>query len=146
MYIPQRNTKAIRKWNNNAIHTLNVAGVSRQWHSFKRDRYIAQGKIGLPRTFIPLWHFCTSPFHTSLGEAKGRIIASETWFAFGPDKGLSPIRRQVIIWTNTGILFIEHLGTVFSENMIDLQTFLLKKMHSKMSSGKLRPFVSASMC
>ena len=33
----------------------------------------------------------------------------------GSDIGLSPGRRQAIIWTNTGILLIGPLGTNFSE-------------------------------
>ena len=40
----------------------------------------------------------------------------------GSDNGLSPGRRQAIIWTNAGILLIESLG--------------IKKMHLKMSSEK----------
>ena len=33
----------------------------------------------------------------------------------GSDNGLSPGRRQAIIWTNDGILLIRTLGTNFSE-------------------------------
>ena len=62
------------------------------------------------------------------------------------DNGLSPGRRQAIIWTNAGILLIGPLGTNFSEILIGIQTFSFKKMHLKMSSAKWRPFVSASMC
>ena len=58
----------------------------------------------------------------------------------GSDNGLSPGRRQAIIWTNAGILFIGPLGTKFIEILIRVQTFLFKKMHSKMSSAKWRPF------
>ena len=58
----------------------------------------------------------------------------------GSDNGLSPGRRQAIIWTNAGILLIWPLGTNFSEISIDIHTFSLKKIHFKMSSGKLRPF------
>ena len=58
----------------------------------------------------------------------------------GSDKGLSPVRRQAIIWTNAGILVIGPLGTNFSEFLIAIQTFSFKKMHLKMSSGKWRPF------
>ena len=54
----------------------------------------------------------------------------------GSDNGLSPGRRHAIIWTNTGILFIEPLGTNFSDIFIEIYTFSLKKMHLKMSSGK----------
>ena len=58
----------------------------------------------------------------------------------GPDNGLSPGRRQAIIWTNAGILLIEPWGTNFSEILIGIQTFSFKKIHLKMSSVKLRPF------
>ena len=55
------------------------------------------------------------------------------------DNGLSPGRRQAIIWTNAGILLIGPLGTNFSEILIGINTFSFKKMHLKMSSGKQRP-------
>ena len=58
----------------------------------------------------------------------------------GPDNGLSPGRRQAIIWTNAGILLIEPLWTNFSEISIEINTFSFKEMHLKMSSGKWRPF------
>ena len=58
----------------------------------------------------------------------------------GSDNGLSPERRQAIIWTNAGILLIGPLGTNFSEILIEIQTFSLKKRHLKMSSAKWRPF------
>ena len=58
----------------------------------------------------------------------------------GSDKGLSPGRRQAIIWTNAGLLLIEPLGTNFSEISIGIQTFSFKKMHLNMSSAKWRPF------
>ena len=35
--------------------------------------------------------------------------------AFSPDNGLSPGRREAIIWTNAGILLIGPLGTNFSK-------------------------------
>ena len=58
----------------------------------------------------------------------------------GSDNGLSPGRRQAIIWTNAGILLIGPLGTNFSETLIEIDTFSFKKMHLKMSSAKWRPF------
>ena len=39
------------------------------------------------------------------------------------DNGLSPERRQAIIWTNVGILLIGTLGTNFSEFLIGIHTF-----------------------
>ena len=58
----------------------------------------------------------------------------------GSDNGLSPGWREVIIWTNAGIFLIRPFGTNFSEMLIEIRTFTLKKMRLKMSSGKLQPF------
>ena len=58
----------------------------------------------------------------------------------GSDNGLSPDRRQAIIWTNAGLLLIGPLGTNFSEILIEILTFLFKKMRLKVSSAKRRPF------
>ena len=58
----------------------------------------------------------------------------------GSDNGLSPGRRQAIIWTNAGILLIGPLGTNFSELLIVIHTFSFSKMHLKMASAKWRPF------
>ena len=41
----------------------------------------------------------------------------------GSDNGLSPGRRQAIIWTNDGILLIEPLWTHFEEISIEIHTF-----------------------
>ena len=57
----------------------------------------------------------------------------------GSDNGLSPGRRQAIIWTNAGILLIGPVGTNFNEILIGIQTFSFKKMHLKVSSAKWRP-------
>ena len=58
----------------------------------------------------------------------------------GSDNGLSPGRRQAIIWTNAGILLIEPLGKNFSEILIEILTFSFQKMRLKVSSAKWRPF------
>ena len=58
----------------------------------------------------------------------------------GSDNGLSPGRRQAIIWTNAGTLLIGPLGTNFNETLIEIHTFSFKKIHLKISSGKWRPF------
>ena len=58
----------------------------------------------------------------------------------GSDNGLSPGRRQAIIWTNAGILLIRTLGTNFSEILSKIHAFSFKKMHFNMSSAKRRPF------
>ena len=56
------------------------------------------------------------------------------------DNGLSPVRRQAIIWTNDGILLIEPLGINLSEILIEIHTISFKKMHLKLSSVKWKPF------
>ena len=67
------------------------------------------------------------------------ICVSKLTF-IGSDNGLSPGRRQAIIWTNAGILLIGPLGTYSSEILTGVQTFSFKKVHLKMSSAKWRPF------
>ena len=74
----------------------------------------------------------------SLGRVTHICVSKLT--IIGSDNGLSPRRRQAIIWTDAGILLIGPLGTSFSEISIEIRTLLLKKMHLKMSSGKWRPF------
>ena len=56
------------------------------------------------------------------------------------DNGLSPGRRQAIIWTSAWILLIGPLGTNFSEILIEIVTFSFKKMRLKVSSAKWRPW------
>ena len=58
----------------------------------------------------------------------------------GSDNGLSPGRRQAIIWTNAGTLLIRTLGTNFSEILGEIHSFSFSKMLLKMSSGKWRLF------
>ena len=66
--------------------------------------------------------------------------ASVDWSSIDADNGLSPRRRQAIIWINAWVLLIGPLGTNFSEMLIEIYTLPPKKMHLKMSSGKWRPF------
>ena len=68
-----------------------------------------------------------------------RHIYVSKLISIGSDNGLSPGRRQAIIWTNAGILSIGPLGTNFSEIWIEVHTVSFKKIHLKMSSGKWRP-------
>ena len=58
----------------------------------------------------------------------------------GSDNGLSPGRRQAIIWINARILLIWNLGTDFNEILSEIHTFSFKKMHFKMSSAQWRLF------
>ena len=58
----------------------------------------------------------------------------------GSDNGLSPGRRQVINWTNAGILLIWTLGINCSEILSKIHTFSFKKMNLKMPSVKWQQF------
>ena len=55
----------------------------------------------------------------------GRVtyICVSDLILIGSDNGLSPGRRQAIIWTNAGILLIGLLGTNFSEILIEICIF-----------------------
>ena len=57
----------------------------------------------------------------------------------GSDNGLSPDRRQAIIWTNAGILLIGTLGTNLNEILFEIRIFSFKKMGFNVLSGKWRP-------
>ena len=75
---------------------------------------------------------------THWGRVTHICVSNQT--IIGPYNGLSPGRRQAIIWTNAGILLIGPWGTNFSEILISIQAFSFRKMHLKMSSAKWRPF------
>ena len=64
----------------------------------------------------------------------------------GSDNGLSPDRRQAIIWTNAGLLLIGPLGTNFSEILIKILHFHSRKCIWKCRLRNSGHFVSASMC
>ena len=95
---------------------------------------------------IILWNNIFPGIHESVGVFDlthwGRVthICVGNLTIIGPDNGLSPGRRQAIIWTNTGILLTGPWGTNFSEISIGIHTFSFKKIRLKMSSAKWRPF------
>ena len=67
-------------------------------------------------------------------------ICASKLIIIGSDNGLSPGRRQAIIWTFAGIFLIQTLGTKFSEILSEIHTFSFKKMHLKMLPAKWQPF------
>ena len=95
-----------------------------------------------------MWHHyneysdCIPVYRDSLITHWGRVthICVVKLTIIGSDNGLSPGRRQAIIWTNAGILLIGPLGTNFIEILIGIQKFSFKKMHLKVASAKWRPF------
>ena len=92
-----------------------------QWMHYLKKR------ASFHNSFLTHWgwatHICVS---------KLTIIAS--------DNGLSPGRRQAIIWNKARILSIGLLGTNFSEILIVILTFSFKKKRWKVSSAKWLPF------
>ena len=90
----------------------------------------------LAQVTVTLWGSVASITHW------GRVthICVSNLTIIGSDNGLSPGRRQAIIWTNAGILFIGPLGTNFSEILIAIPTLSFKKMRLKVSFGKWQPF------
>ena len=62
------------------------------------------------------WDFESTEYLLWLVETEEQIQVSINYLAIiGSDTGLSPVRRQAFIWSNTGLLLIGLLGTNFSE-------------------------------
>ena len=71
------------------------------------------------RSMKPYMLLCHQiPLHNQLIEVDWRIYASLKQIIIGSDNGLSPGRRQAIIGTNGGLLWIGALGTNFSKILI----------------------------
>ena len=66
----------------------------------------------------------------------GRVtcICTSKLTIMGSDNGLSPGRRQALIWTNAGLLSIGTAGTNFSEILVEIQTVFFKNIYLKISS------------
>ena len=112
--------------------------------------------ISTLKLFLIFWHFQsynlftlyfdnTFPFPhkscSSLLTHWGRVthICVSKITIIGSDNDLLPGRRQAILWTSAGILLMGPFGTNFSEILVAIHIVWFKKMHLKMSSGKLRP-------
>ena len=108
------------------------------------------------RKFLIVWHMSDPSLHKQIKNPNEQSGSHHHWCvlthwggvthicvskltSIGSDNGLSPGRRQAIIWTTAGILLIGPLGTNISEILIKIYTLSLKKMHLKMSSGKWQP-------
>ena len=131
----------IKDWSVQYDHTL-------QWRQMSTRVSIIIGNSTVDSTVFSttlsmLW--ITLNYGTYVGDSLthwGRVthICVSKLTIIGSDNGLSPGRRQAIIWTNAGLLSIRLLETNFSEILIKIDTFSFKKMRLKMSSGKRRPF------
>ena len=105
---------------------------------------------GIITTAVPfLINFLCPGAHTLHVQTIKPMAAQRHWawvthicvgnLTIGSDYGLSPGRRQAIIWINAGILLIGPFGTNVSEILIAIHAFSFKKMHLKTSSGKWLP-------
>ena len=131
------------------IYTLNLTATF--WHCKKKSHYFWTGVyMSFPmKAFMTLWWdhmqmLLPQNILTHWGQVTNICVGKLT--IIGSDNGLSPGRRQAIIWTNAGILLIGPLGTNFSEILITIETFSFKKMHLKCRLRNGVHFVSASMC
>ena len=108
-----------------------LAALASSWPGFWLIVDWFQGPVYLTLSQTSLANGSTALTHW------GRVthICVNALTIIGSDNGLSPGRRQAIIWTNAGILL-----TNFSEILVKTQIFSFRKMHMKMSSGKWRPF------
>ena len=126
---------------------LHISTPGKQAKSFLSDRrFMRQDNtvLELICTFAmvhPLWS--QVGFRNDVGSLThwGRVthVCISKLTIIGSDNGSSPERRQVIIWTNDGILLIGPLGTNLSDLVTEIYIFQFQKMRSKMSSGKWRP-------
>ena len=92
---------------------------------------------------IPFW-LKSASLSTHWGRVTHICVGNLT--IIGSDNGLSPGRRQAIIWSNAGILLIGLVGTNPSQIVIGMQAFSFKKCTWKCLLRNGAPFDSASMC
>ena len=107
-------------------------------------RYQQSTPLSATPPVIPIIHTWTfqpqqpTPPLTHWGRVTHICVSKLT--IIGSDNGLSPGRRQAIIWTNAGILLIRTLATNFSEILGKIHSFSFSEIHLKMSSAKWRLF------
>ena len=99
--------------------------------------YVVQQNTRGKRQHKTIWHLSFIQGNLAHWDRVTHICVSKLTI-IDSDNGLSPDRRQAIIWTSAGILLTGPLGIDFSEILIEIQTFSFKKRHSKMSSAKWR--------
>ena len=113
-------------------------------------RYLRISSINIrnKQTHISRWYYIVTMslypwLQLSDMKSSPHILVPHIWVSelgsIGSDNSLSPVRRQVIIWTNTDFLLIGLIGTDFSDIWIETQYFSFMKMHLKMSCAKWRP-------
>ena len=95
------------------------------WNQAKSACFIEVPSVTIIECLLTQWRRVTPIFVSKLA-----IICS--------NNGLSSDRRQAIIWTNAGILFIWPLGTKISDMLIEINPFHSRKR--TWMSAKCGPF------
>ena len=128
-YLEKINLKmSSAKWQYSVVFFLFFSGFS----------VLIWSPINMEGAFLVLRCVYISLSLTHWGRATHICVSKLTSIA--SDNGLSPGRRQAIIWNHAGILSIGLLGTNFSEILIEILTFSFKKMRLKVSSASWCPF------
>ena len=106
--------------------------------------YVVKKYISLSKWYLPRLNWQTKQGNMRKPKLShwGRVmhICVSELTIIGSDNGLTPGRRQAIIWPNVWIALIGPSGTNYSEILIAINIFSFKKIHLKMSSAKCRPF------
>ena len=133
-FISASNTKVTKS--SQSCSKIQHDGIKQGLWSFSMFEQTWAYPVSIRLVLIQFWSLMARLTHW------GRVthICVSKLTIIGSDNGLSPDRRQAIIWTNAGLLLIGPLGTNFSEILIEILTFSFKKMRLKVSSAKWRPF------
>ena len=109
-----------------------------QWDVLTNPCHKINGRFAKPPLKLGRWWVIVSPVLTHWGRVTHICVGKLA--IIGSNNGVSPGRRQAIIWTNAGIWLFGPLGTNFNEILIEIPTFSLKNTRLKMSSAKCCPF------
>ena len=113
-----------------AFHCYNIGLVANSYsskHCFETKRWWKRYHTWYQTALLTHW-----------GQVAHMCVGNLT--IIGSDNGLSPGRRQVIIWTSVGILLIWRLGTNASETLIEIIALSFRKMRLNVSFAKRQPF------
>ena len=151
---PNPNNLSVSNWGGLGIETQNwdisnISPIFSPWClSVFDERIYSEGYKTLAMRILcyilPEWdvhEYIMTAFVSCCLPHWGRVrhICVSKLTSIGSDNGLSPSRRQAIIWTNAWILLIGPLWTNFSEILFEILTFSLMKIRLKVSSAKWRP-------
>ena len=110
------------------IHTLSLALDGRHPTNFINHCKEHHANVPLLLAFIDLDFFSTDENHYVKSSPPSTAYMSVNRTSIGSEDGLSPIKRQAIIWNNAGISLIGPMETNFNETKF---IHLFKKIHLK---------------